>query len=134
MHTVYFFSSRRRHTRFDCDWSSDVCSSDLRREAIAKAKLKKNDIAQVFEAIAIAHGVIGICAPEELVLQNLRNLYITALRDEEEDRSAGLYRVDLDRMTFRDTDYQEDTNDGVAEGATVLKTASGETHSRTNWP
>src|SRR5256886_7312160 len=25
---LYFFSSRRRHTRFDCDWSSDVCSSD----------------------------------------------------------------------------------------------------------
>src|SRR2546430_13079959 len=28
----FFFSSRRRHTRFDCDWSSDVCSSDLRWE------------------------------------------------------------------------------------------------------
>src|SRR2546430_5327684 len=27
--TCFFFSSRRRHTRFDCDWSSDVCSSDL---------------------------------------------------------------------------------------------------------
>src|SRR5256886_6737644 len=27
----FFFSSRRRHTRFDCDWSSDVCSSDLPR-------------------------------------------------------------------------------------------------------
>src|SRR3989475_6589564 len=26
---VCFFASRRRHTRFDCDWSSDVCSSDL---------------------------------------------------------------------------------------------------------
>src|SRR5256886_9226980 len=26
---LFFFSSRRRHTRFDCDWSSDVCSSDL---------------------------------------------------------------------------------------------------------
>src|SRR5260370_13797392 len=25
----FFFSSRRRHTRFKCDWSSDVCSSDL---------------------------------------------------------------------------------------------------------
>src|SRR3989338_11601148 len=24
-----FFSSRRRHTRWNCDWSSDVCSSDL---------------------------------------------------------------------------------------------------------
>src|SRR5256886_11393584 len=28
-HVFFFFSSRRRHTRFDCDWSSDVCSSDL---------------------------------------------------------------------------------------------------------
>src|SRR2546430_8698504 len=26
----FFFSSRRRHTRFDCNWSSDVCSSDLK--------------------------------------------------------------------------------------------------------
>src|SRR5438034_5462870 len=26
----FFFSSRRRHTRSLCDWSSDVCSSDLR--------------------------------------------------------------------------------------------------------
>src|SRR2546430_13615683 len=26
--TEDIFSSRRRHTRFDCDWSSDVCSSD----------------------------------------------------------------------------------------------------------
>src|SRR5689334_18309258 len=24
----FFFSSRRRHTRWNCDWSSDVCSSD----------------------------------------------------------------------------------------------------------
>src|SRR5256886_5741132 len=29
----FFFSSRRRHTRFDCDWSSDVCSSDLQGTA-----------------------------------------------------------------------------------------------------
>src|SRR5882762_7489455 len=28
----FFFSSRRRHTRFKCDWSSDVCSSDLVRQ------------------------------------------------------------------------------------------------------
>src|SRR5690606_40576767 len=27
--TFFFFSSRRRHTRFSRDWSSDVCSSDL---------------------------------------------------------------------------------------------------------
>src|SRR2546430_5893902 len=28
LYLPFFFSSRRRHTRFDCDWSSDVCSSD----------------------------------------------------------------------------------------------------------
>src|SRR4051794_41629357 len=30
---LFFFSSRRRHTRWTGDWSSDVCSSDLRRAA-----------------------------------------------------------------------------------------------------
>src|SRR5256885_5950109 len=30
---VFFFSSRRRHTRLQGDWSSDVCSSDLRGNA-----------------------------------------------------------------------------------------------------
>src|SRR2546430_4321099 len=36
----FFFSSRRRHTRFDCDWSSDVCSSDLctRKRSRASAR------------------------------------------------------------------------------------------------
>src|SRR6267143_835878 len=29
MFVFFFFSSRRRHTRWNCDWSSDVCSSDL---------------------------------------------------------------------------------------------------------
>src|SRR5690606_29402490 len=35
-----FFSSRRRHTRFSRDWSSDVCSSDLK---IDYTKLKEQD-------------------------------------------------------------------------------------------
>src|SRR3989454_10419990 len=33
----FFFSSRRRHTRLQGDWSSDVCSSDL-RTAVARAR------------------------------------------------------------------------------------------------
>src|SRR2546430_11788767 len=37
MLVIFFLSSRRRHTRFDCDWSSDVCSSDLERSAIGAA-------------------------------------------------------------------------------------------------
>src|SRR5256886_6322520 len=34
-----FFSSGRRHTRLDCDWSSDVCSSDLVRPGYTVAML-----------------------------------------------------------------------------------------------
>src|SRR5207253_6010002 len=33
----FFFSSRRRHTRWPRDWSSDVCSSDLFKEVTAEA-------------------------------------------------------------------------------------------------
>src|ERR1022692_4366964 len=35
LHYFFFFSSRRRHTRLQGDWSSDVCSSDLNRERSA---------------------------------------------------------------------------------------------------
>src|SRR5215204_7206378 len=36
MFFFFFFSSRRRHTRSLCDWSSDVCSSDLTAQALEK--------------------------------------------------------------------------------------------------
>src|SRR5690242_21303569 len=35
--SFFFFSSRRRHTRLTCDWSSDVCSSDLTPHAQPRA-------------------------------------------------------------------------------------------------
>src|SRR4030066_191230 len=35
----FFFSIRRRHTRFKCDWSSDVCSSDLQKIPARRAAL-----------------------------------------------------------------------------------------------
>src|SRR5207253_7279218 len=34
---LFFFSSRRRHTRWPRDWSSDVCSSDLLEQTRAEA-------------------------------------------------------------------------------------------------
>src|SRR2546430_1413871 len=42
----FFFSSRRRHTRFDCDWSSDVCSSDLAPVANAQSVTTAEDTAK----------------------------------------------------------------------------------------
>src|SRR3712207_7216509 len=39
----FFFSSRRRHTRYWRDWSSDVCSSDLRDRARDERVLARDD-------------------------------------------------------------------------------------------
>src|SRR5690606_35860877 len=39
---IFFFSSRRRHTRFSRDWSSDVCSSDLRFLKFLEEEAKGN--------------------------------------------------------------------------------------------
>src|SRR2546430_5612454 len=61
----FFFSSRRRHTRFDCDWSSDVCSSDLRdglrarRSSIAKARVLEQRNLQIAPARPKRHPEIG---------------------------------------------------------------------------
>src|SRR5256886_7805926 len=49
----FFFSSRRRHTRFDCDWSSDVCSSDL---ALRLLKLPAGVLALLHEGgLSVGH-------------------------------------------------------------------------------
>src|SRR5690606_40004006 len=49
-----FFSSRRRHTRFSRDWSSDVCSSDLALLDVTKIepRLKHPTIFDHFDALA----------------------------------------------------------------------------------
>src|SRR5256885_8135491 len=39
---LFFFSSRRRHTRLQGDWSSDVCSSDLLMRSLAPRTLPIN--------------------------------------------------------------------------------------------
>src|SRR5256885_6307444 len=49
----FFFSSRRRHTRLQGDWSSDVCSSDLRRTTASRG-------ARVLAALALA-GLLTAC-------------------------------------------------------------------------
>src|SRR3989475_478151 len=45
----FFFSSRRRHTRFDCDWSSDVCSSDLPPDALQRHGATADDLDGIVE-------------------------------------------------------------------------------------
>src|SRR6267143_5941054 len=58
----FFFSSRRRHTRWNCDWSSDVCSSDLGDKAFcAGGDIKELEhLRSEADAAAMAHRMRAI--------------------------------------------------------------------------
>src|SRR5256886_5288367 len=63
----FFFSSRRRHTRFDCDWSSDVCSSDLiHAEGYPAAEMKHGPIALIDDLMPVV-----FIAPKDAVYQKV---------------------------------------------------------------
>src|SRR5476649_1231595 len=65
----FFFSSRRRHTRSLCDWSSDVCSSDLCHAADAvSAHLRFRTV-----GIEHPHGYIGSRSEERRVGKECRS-------------------------------------------------------------
>src|SRR5687768_18188736 len=59
--SVFFFSSRRRHTRCSRDWSSDVCSSDLPGTQLTMRTFHIGGAAQVNETShleAISDGIV----------------------------------------------------------------------------
>src|SRR5882762_3636340 len=54
---VFFFSSRRRHTRFKCDWSPDVCSSDLKTNGMVDDATHQADQTKFEEVEHLADGL-----------------------------------------------------------------------------
>src|SRR3712207_7387150 len=78
----FFFSSRRRHTRYWRDWSSDVCSSDLLK--------RPTTVAAVRAGIAIqpedrkAEGIVaGLSVRENIALAILPRMAKLGVRSEE---------------------------------------------------
>src|SRR3712207_8377615 len=57
-----FFSSRRRHTRYWRDWSSDVCSSDLRFRVVLRE-------AGQAEQVSSIHAEAGVCQEFSLLAE-----------------------------------------------------------------
>src|SRR5256885_8129191 len=82
----FFFSSRRRHTRLQGDWSSDVCSSDLVRGHPGKQFLRVG-AAQ----LRLAHAVTDLDRPARLIVG-------AALAVEREEGDEGRRRV-IDRKS-----------------------------------
>src|SRR5207237_3018977 len=87
-----FFSSRRRHTRFKCDWSSDVCSSDLFswpcprelktiRVGYIEGTSRERDL-KVLKGIGVK--LVPIKLPSKYLFNELTTiLYVEAARSEE---------------------------------------------------
>src|SRR5256885_14626474 len=112
---MFFFSSRRRHTRLQGDWSSDVCSSDLYRLAIglrvgidkivqriALLVGRKTDVAAVGEENAI--GVVR--AEEEVTLGGILPGFGSIHRNP----------ADADEMEFGPAMVARDVTFGLAFG------------------
>src|SRR5882762_853782 len=68
LHTIFFFSSRRRHTRFKCDWSSDVCSSDLSTEFFIRSRHEEFRGLRRFHIQTVDAAAIEVSRPNDLVL------------------------------------------------------------------
>src|SRR2546430_3916683 len=85
MRSVFFFSSRRRHTRFDCDWSSDVCSSDLTNGSLLEQYRKR--ISTIYFS---DHSPVLKAAKEELIngLENLLGKKILTRQSMAKDRKS----------------------------------------------
>src|SRR5688500_20218761 len=86
---MFFFSSRRRHTRLQGDWSSDVCSSDLTFGLLglvwseARERFDDHEVALV-EGIADQIGKIGRASCRERV-----EVGVVAGAVEEQDEGRG---------------------------------------------
>src|SRR6266508_1451878 len=65
----FFFSSRRRHTRWPRDWSSDVCSSDLSCEADVMSASRVADVSPRAEVARAGHE-----APRVLIVDDEQSM------------------------------------------------------------
>src|SRR5690625_6659471 len=75
MRNFFFFSSRRRHTRWPRDWSSDVCSSDLAWDADADQVSIQLPKPLSGDPIIIRDDGTG------MTVEELRRHYLTIARD-----------------------------------------------------
>src|SRR5260370_37826195 len=60
---LVFFPSRRRHTRFKCDWSSDVCSSDLPGSTNVEGDLLQAMLTNPHLQVEVENGIYDLATP-----------------------------------------------------------------------
>lgn len=76
------------------------CAALVNRQAVNKQVIRKTDIAEAFEVIAVADGMIAICGTRKMIQNRFRRYYVCAAREEQDEVMAGDYVVDFARMTI----------------------------------
>src|SRR3712207_8280743 len=84
---VFFFSSRRRHTRYWRDWSSDVCSSDLLSQPPAGQTVAEEHVRLTPEAHA--KNVVTATLADFRGLDTLGEITVVSLVLRSEERRVG---------------------------------------------
>src|SRR5260370_1582456 len=96
--SIFFFSSRRRHTRFKCDWSSDVCSSDLRADSRYKLNRLLVEIIATIRTTSIPlHETGNYFKSKDEMIENIRQARIYLIMAMEV-----IHPADLSRRILRD--------------------------------
>src|SRR5688572_24048476 len=105
MDVFFFFSSRRRHTRFDCDWSSDVCSSDL-DIALGIGGLPKGRVVEIYGPESSGKTTLAI----HVIAEAQKKGGMCAFIDAEHAFDATYAKklgVDVDNLLISQPDYGE---------------------------
>src|SRR6266480_7735217 len=94
----FFFSSRRRHTRLTCDWSSDVCSSDLSDPEVARltryqdGPMRPEEIERFFTARALGPESLSLAVH---VRETDRLIGTCALSQLDSDNGSALFHITI---------------------------------------
>src|ERR1035441_6049190 len=93
--SLFFFSSRRRHTRCLSDWSSDVCSSDLWLEVDSDAEL------HVARRVRLTGDLAERCWAGEAEARTAGLEVVQDVRYRDEERDAHILPVKADILHHR---------------------------------
>src|SRR5690348_9109948 len=114
---LFFFSSRRRHTRWTGDWSSDVCSSDL-------AEAMEDPLQAVHGAppdAEVGEDLLVVSRDDVLVVEAEDSLHAVELVVERREQSLDALHAREFRLQFRAEARQERLNDRQFGGGLVIR-------------